>query len=59
MNFFHPLLQTLQCKNIISKSLVMRFNLSADRQQTTLNLLNPPIKVEENESLLPPLYQMT
>ncbi|CAD8047647.1 unnamed protein product [Paramecium sonneborni] len=50
MNFFHPLLQTLQ---------FMRFNFSADRQQTTLNLLNPPIKVEENDSLLPPIYQMT
>ncbi|CAD8044412.1 unnamed protein product [Paramecium primaurelia] len=50
MNFFHPLLQTLQ---------FMRFNLSADRQQTTLNLLNPQIKVEENDPLLPPIYQMT
>ncbi|CAK78293.1 unnamed protein product (macronuclear) [Paramecium tetraurelia] len=50
MNFFHPLLQSLQ---------FMRFNLSGDRNQTTLNLMNPSIKVEENDQVLPPIYQMT
>ncbi|CAD8054906.1 unnamed protein product [Paramecium sonneborni] len=50
MNFFHPLLQSLQ---------FMRFNLSGDLNQTKLNLMNPSIKVEENESIIPPIYQMT